>query len=157
MESGQKGWIRVKKAWENGKKHSGMLKEVIHNHFIWIEAPTVCNALCQNGKLVFPDGLSLLSLLKLTLSLWHFWKRALSLIFIFLKFSISSLSLFLSFCFKRLFWENENCLRWWHVCFLSSIFDVVVTPPDFCQISVSSWIHFSPYFISGRTTALLFA
>lgn len=34
MESGQKGLIRVKKAWENGKKHSGMLKEVIHNHFI---------------------------------------------------------------------------------------------------------------------------
>lgn len=83
METGQRALTRVREAWENDAKHSGILTGVIINSY------ELRHLLCaihyaEMGN-EFPDGLSLLLLLKLTLSLWHFRDRALSLL---LKFNI---------------------------------------------------------------------
>uniref|UniRef100_A0A9L0JHG8 Deoxyribose-phosphate aldolase n=1 Tax=Equus asinus TaxID=9793 RepID=A0A9L0JHG8_EQUAS len=51
VETGQKGLTSVREAWENGKKHSGMLEGVIINSYE-SRQPTVCNTLCQNEKSV---------------------------------------------------------------------------------------------------------
>lgn len=69
-ETGQGAFTRVREAWENDAKRSGILTGVIINS---CEARRLLCALhyAEMGN-EFPDGLSLLSLLKLTLSLWHF-------------------------------------------------------------------------------------
>ena len=83
METGQRALTHAREAWEKDAKHSGILTGVIINSG---EPRHLLRAShCADMGNEFPDGLSLLSLLKLTLSLWHFRERALSFI---LKFRI---------------------------------------------------------------------
>lgn len=83
METGQRGLAHLREAWENDERHAGILKGVKINSC----EPRHLLCAIHYAKMgnEFPDGLPLISLLKLTLSLWHFQSRALSLI---LKFSI---------------------------------------------------------------------
>lgn len=90
------------------------------------------NAVCQNGKSVFPDGLSLLSLMNLTLS-FHIYDR--ELLFLFFKFSIFFPLYHLASrdCFGKMKIVHDDKMY----VFLVVSLMLQCLPPDFCHISSS--------------------
>lgn len=70
VETGQRGFSHLREAWENDEKHAGILNGMIINSCE--PRHLLCAAHYAKLGSEFPDGLPPSSLLKLTLSLWHF-------------------------------------------------------------------------------------